>query len=192
MTHICVGKLTIIGSDNSLLPNRHQANIWTKARILLIGTLETNFSEILIKIHIFSFKKMYLKMSSGKWQPFCLGLNVFKLLSVPAAIPTYRATQFVTKAINCKCWDKNEADINSICLEKSSHFTTNSKCEINFGLCISNLLYYKNACLSTHSGLVKHIRCNKFIGQDNEICQWYQVITWFKMDLPYFPMHFQW
>ena len=74
--HIYVSKLTIIGSDNGLSPDRHQAIIWTKDRILLIGPLGTNFSEILIKIHAFSFKKMYLKMSSGKWRPFCLGLNV--------------------------------------------------------------------------------------------------------------------
>ena len=36
----------------------------------------TNFTEILVEIHAFSFKKMHLKMSSGKWRPFCLGLNV--------------------------------------------------------------------------------------------------------------------
>ena len=36
------------------------------------------FSEILIEIYTFSFKKMFLNMSSGKWQPFCLGLKVFK------------------------------------------------------------------------------------------------------------------
>ena len=26
----------------------------------------------------YSFKKMHVKMSSGKWRPSCLGLNVFK------------------------------------------------------------------------------------------------------------------
>ena len=31
---------------------------------------------MLIEIHTISFKKMHLKMSSGKWQPFCLSLNV--------------------------------------------------------------------------------------------------------------------
>ena len=50
VTHICVNKLTIIGSDNSLSPGRRQAIIWTNARILLIGPLGTNISEILIKI----------------------------------------------------------------------------------------------------------------------------------------------
>ena len=76
VTHICVGKLTIIGSDNGLSPGRHQAIIWTNAGILLIGPLGTNFNEILIKIHTFSFKNIHLKMSSGKWRPFCLSLNV--------------------------------------------------------------------------------------------------------------------
>ena len=47
VTHICIGKLTIIGSDNGLSPGRRQAIIWTNAAILLIGPLGTNFSEIL-------------------------------------------------------------------------------------------------------------------------------------------------
>ena len=80
VTHICVSKLTIIGSDNGLSPDRRQTIIWTNAGILFIGPLGTKFSEILILIKIFSFKKMYLKMSSGKWRPSCLGLNVLTLL----------------------------------------------------------------------------------------------------------------
>ena len=76
VTHICVSKLTIIGSDNSLSPGRHQAIIWTNAGILLIGPLGANFSEISSETHIFSFKKKHFKMSSGNWQPSCLGLNV--------------------------------------------------------------------------------------------------------------------
>ena len=76
VTHICVGKLTIIGSDNGLSPGRRQAIIWTNARLLLIGPLGTNFSEILIAIDTFSFKKMHLKTLSAKWRPSCLGLNV--------------------------------------------------------------------------------------------------------------------
>ena len=93
--HICVSKLmmmmilfatkwkglreaglTIIGSDNGLLPGQHQAIIWTNTGILLIGPLGTNFNEILIKIHTFSLTKIHLKMSYGKWQPFCQSLNV--------------------------------------------------------------------------------------------------------------------
>ena len=78
VTHICVSKLTTIGSDNGLSPSRRQAIIWTNTGILLIQTLGTNFSEILREIYTFSFKKMHLKMSSGKCRPSCLGLNVLK------------------------------------------------------------------------------------------------------------------
>ena len=49
MTHICVGNLAIIGSDNCLSPGRRHAIIWTDAGILLIGPSETDFNEILIK-----------------------------------------------------------------------------------------------------------------------------------------------
>ena len=75
-THICISKLIIIGSDNGLSPGRRQAIIWTNVGILLIGPLGTNFHEILIKISTFSLKQTHFKKSSGKWRPFCLGLNV--------------------------------------------------------------------------------------------------------------------
>ena len=38
-----------------------------------IGPLRTNFSEILIKIQNFSFRKIYIKIPSVKWRPFCPG-----------------------------------------------------------------------------------------------------------------------
>ena len=74
--HICISKLTIIGSNNGLSPDQRQAIIWTNAGILLIWILGTNFNENVIEIHTFAFKEMHLKMLLGKWRPFCLGLNV--------------------------------------------------------------------------------------------------------------------
>ena len=50
VTHLCVSELSIIR---------------TNAGMLLIGPLQTNFSEIFIEIHIFSFKKVHLKILSG-------------------------------------------------------------------------------------------------------------------------------
>ena len=82
-------------------PGRRQAIIWTNAGILLIGPLGTNFSELLIEIQTFSFKKMHLKMSSVKWRPFCLGLNVSNIIQNPcdnglnAVSFTYYAFRFV-------------------------------------------------------------------------------------------------
>ena len=70
--HICISKLTIIGSDNA---RRRQAIILNNAG-LLIKPIGTNLCEILIEILIFSLKKMHFNMLSGKCQPFCLGLNV--------------------------------------------------------------------------------------------------------------------
>ena len=89
MTHICVGNLTIIGSDNGLSPGRRQAIIWTNAEMLLIGTLGTNSSEIVIEMHTFSFKKTHLKLSSAKWQPFYLGLNVLTQCPVQKKPPRH-------------------------------------------------------------------------------------------------------
>ena len=55
--HICVSKLTILGSDNGFAPSRRQAIIWTKDGILL----NQNLSEIFSEINTLSFKKMHLK-----------------------------------------------------------------------------------------------------------------------------------
>ena len=85
VTHICVGKLTTIGPHTGLSPDRRQAIIWTSAGILLIGPLGTNFSEILIEIRTFSFKKMRLKVSSAKRRRFCFGLNELMLSEISSA-----------------------------------------------------------------------------------------------------------
>ena len=53
LASVCIGKLTMIGSDNGLSLGRRQAIIWTIAGILLFGPLETSFSEILIGIQTF-------------------------------------------------------------------------------------------------------------------------------------------
>ena len=55
--HIYIGKLTIIGSNNGLLPGRRQTIIWTNDGIWLIRTLRTNFSEIISEIHVFSYQE---------------------------------------------------------------------------------------------------------------------------------------
>ena len=115
VTPICIGKPTIIGSDNGLSPGRCQAIIGTNAVILLIGPLGTNFSEILIEILTFSFKKMSLKVSSAKWRPFCLGLNVLNteigLWAIilhhwwPAVCHSYHKTERALRSLpGHHCW----------------------------------------------------------------------------------------
>ena len=60
-----------IGSGNALSPVGCQAITWTNADLLSIVPLGMNFSEIWIEIQSFSFAKMHLKISHGKWRPFC-------------------------------------------------------------------------------------------------------------------------
>ena len=72
--HICVSKLTIIGSDNDLSPGRRQAIIWTNDGILFIRTLLTNFSENLSEIHSFlihenAFENVVCEMGSISSRP---------------------------------------------------------------------------------------------------------------------------
>ena len=100
VTHICISKLTIIGSDNGLSPGQCQAIIWTNAGILLIRTSGTNFSEILSGIHAFLFKKMHLKMSSAKWRPFCLGLNVLTEMYLQMPSENFSAILFQLQYVN--------------------------------------------------------------------------------------------
>ena len=64
--HISICNLSL-GSDNGLAPHQRQA---LSKLVLSIGPWGTHFSEIFIEIATFSFKKMYLKTLSGKWQPF--------------------------------------------------------------------------------------------------------------------------
>ena len=75
VTHVCVGKLITIGSENG------QAIIRTNAELLLIRTLGAHFNETLSKIHTFSFKEMNLLMSPVKWRQVCLSLNMLKRVS---------------------------------------------------------------------------------------------------------------
>ena len=112
MTHICVSKLTIIGSDNDLSPSRRQAIIWTNAGILLIRPSGTNFSETLIEIDVFSFKKMQLKVSSAKRRTFCLGLNVLNMARRLSRCANKKCTWCHSKSFNTTLWQYNKSIYN--------------------------------------------------------------------------------
>ena len=58
VTHICIGNLNIIGSDNGLSPGRRQAIIRSNDGIMVIGPVGTDVKEIIIEIHILSFRKL--------------------------------------------------------------------------------------------------------------------------------------
>ena len=74
--HICVSKLSIIGSDNGLSPDWRQAIIWTNAGKLLIGPIETNSNENLISKFkhfnsINAFENIVCEMAAILFRPQC-------------------------------------------------------------------------------------------------------------------------
>ena len=103
VTHICVSKLTIIGSDNGLRLTGAKPLYKPMLDYLLIGPSGTNFSEILIGILTFSFKKMCLKVSSAERRPFCVGLNVLMLH------PLIRAMLYIRKITMALLLSNNRA-----------------------------------------------------------------------------------
>ena len=136
VTHICVGNLTIIGSYNGLSPGRRQAIIWTNVGILLIGPLGTNFSEILIEIHTLSFKKIHLKMSSGKWRPFCLGLNVltYGLDVIPSkyqCISTIRQMAWRLKSPTYRLFVQHVQSLSILTMRNTQKLCINGLCDGN-------------------------------------------------------------
>ena len=64
-----------VQKDNGLLLAGAKPLIWTNAGIYCQLDPCKQTSVKFNRNHIFAFKKMHLKMSSGKWRSFCLGLN---------------------------------------------------------------------------------------------------------------------
>ena len=64
-----------VQKDNGLLLTGAKPLIWTNAGIYCQLDSCKQTSVKFNRNHIFAFKKMHLKMSSGKWRSFCLGLN---------------------------------------------------------------------------------------------------------------------
>ena len=142
VTHICVSKLTIIRTDNGPSPGRRQAIIWINAGILLTGPWGTNVSEILIVIHTFSLKKTHLKMS-GKWRPFCLGLNVLAVVDMIPWMSNYIPHQRMDM-INYPCFKLNPVSKRDI--RRHSQFCSQSVTKM-WHLCSKYKCMPRNKCL---------------------------------------------
>ena len=131
VTQKCVSKLTIIGSDNCLAPDRWQAITWTNAGILLIGPSGTGFSEILIEIHTFSFKKIHLEMVANLSQPQCVKPSYLYIMGIPLLI-----RQYLYIEIRCCCLHWNILD--------KLGYTYGSWCPGH--LCRQDISYYGIGC----------------------------------------------
>ena len=126
MTYICVSKLTNIGSDNGLSTSRRQAIIWFGVRILLIWPLETKFSEISIKIHIFSCKKMnafehvVFKIFAILFRPQCVNwIHTRQFFHYSALLHCHRCAcaKYITQEyISEVKWYKDYNKLGTVCL----------------------------------------------------------------------------
>ena len=155
--HICPGNLTIIGSENDLLLDQHQAIILINAGMLLIGPRRTNFSGILIEILTFVFKKMCLKVSSAKWQPFYLNLNMLMYHSMYSTItamkclffPCYWCITIITSIMFHQIYANGYIHMNYFQLW--AHFTNDlsltiqTEMQIKFDL-VYQICTYHNSC----------------------------------------------
>ena len=91
VTHICVSELTIIGSNNGLLPERHQAIIWTNAGILLIGQTSMKFQSQFKHFH--SRKCIWrcrLRNGVHLSRPQCVNWCPFELLFRSQSVHDFR------------------------------------------------------------------------------------------------------
>ena len=102
MTHICVSKLGHHSFRNGLSPDRRHP---LSEPMLKYYWLDHG-KQILIKIQQFSFNKIHLKMSSTKWRPFCLSLNVLQSCCFPwgsmSAASTIRIGKQMENASLCR------------------------------------------------------------------------------------------
>ena len=86
MTHVCVNKLTIIGSDIGLSPSRRQNIIWTDD--IVIRNLGPNFSEFLSKIHSTfihenAFENVACELAASLSRPQCVNRSGFMCYICP-------------------------------------------------------------------------------------------------------------
>ena len=148
----------------------------TRAGLLLIGPLGTNFSKTWIKIRSFSFTKMHLKLSSAKMAAMLSRGRWVKTAKLPSATtikgnvvwccrmrwaaPGYMFTHWgrVTH-ISVKCWMVYDISIFFFLLMFAYHCTKlcSKNCSLpNIGMYIIGAMHIHNETLSLNS-------CNYFI-----------------------------
>ena len=99
--HICISKLTTIGSDNGLSPNRRHAIIWTNAGILFYWTLRNKLQWNLLRnscifIRENAFENVIWKIAAILSRPQCVKLSwqgQLQLLSVIVVIQVAEVAQ---------------------------------------------------------------------------------------------------
>ena len=152
VTHICISKLTMIGSDNGLSPGRRQAIIWTNAWVLLIRTLETKFSEILSEVKIFYSRKSIWKCRLKK------GGHIFSasMFSNESAWLVSRVAPFQAHRLGFGCG----------CNGKQSHLSNEHALFCCMHIC-SVQIYIGNVCDRCYKNII--VLCLGYNHNDNMV-----------------------
>ena len=79
--HICFSKLSIIGSDNVLLPDRKQAIIWKKQCCTFVNTLRPRQNGRHFAVDIFK----YIILNQNAWMSLKISLKV-QITNIPALV----------------------------------------------------------------------------------------------------------
>ena len=120
VTHVCVTKLTIIGSHNGLKPDRCQAIIWNNAGILLVSPLGTHFRAeyqskfIYILIQESAFENVVWKTAAILSRPQCVDLKVAS--ATWYCCTNYNRQMFLPACFNCSPSNYNSHHREFICL----------------------------------------------------------------------------
>ena len=157
LKHICVNKQTIIGSDNSLSPGRHQAILWTNGGLLWIGPLGTSVNEIsCIFIRENAFEYVVCKMALILSQLSASICAMFKLRILWASI--YYGSWIYKMRVN-EWYAGNELMMNRKCAidkEVKHNWVWILVCVCMCALsCFVNVVYWLE-CLPLPRGHVMH------------------------------------
>ena len=118
VTHICVGNLTIIGSDNDLSPGRRQVIIWTNSGIFLIGHL----SKSIHFIQENAFKAIVCRMAAILSRPQYVNTNGIQMWS-QWTHDVILESLVCQNVVSASLWRNNDANITSlVCWDCTDQF----------------------------------------------------------------------
>ena len=100
--HICVSKLTIIGSDSGVSPGHYLKQCWNVANWTLRNKLQ---SSLVPNSYIFIQENTHDK-SSGKWRKFCFSLNmlIIVMLNLRKYPSLWETRNYMSYIVKYCCW----------------------------------------------------------------------------------------
>ena len=139
--------------------------------MLLIGPLQKYFCEIRIKTR-FSFKTMHLKLSSAKWWPICLGLNVLTCFNIYFSAPVQQTSGGTDDGAPCTFPYLYNGEMYYECIS-TNHFqpwcgtTSNYDADKLWSNCLSEWLWLDSSMMTSSNGNIFRVTgplCGEFTG----------------------------